>query len=126
MTVDAEKRRAYKAEWRRQHPEAGKRYYQENKEAFKARARRSRWMREYGLTEADYARMLADQNGVCAICGGTDPGDGRYGFFSVDHDHATGKIRGLLCSICNTTLGKFKDDASRFDRAAAYLRSRTC
>lgn len=83
------------------------------------------WMRNYGITREDYNRMLAEQVGKCAICGG-DPEGGRasrlpVAAFHVDHDHETGKVRGLLCAHCNTGLGKFKDDPARMRAAAGYL-----
>ena len=65
----------------------------------------------YGISLEDYDRMLESQGGGCAICGGP-PGKGRGGplnFFCVDHDHQTGRVRGLLCIDHNTGLGRFDD-----------------
>lgn len=61
--------------------------------------RRSHLMVTYGITLEDYDRMLAAQGGACKACGSTSPGRRKH--FDVDHDHATGEIRGLLCSPCN-------------------------
>jgi len=69
----------------------------------------------------EYARLLAEQGGGCAICGGRELGRCRH--FSVDHDHATGFVRGLLCNNCNRAVGLFGDDHALLDRAAQYLRS---
>lgn len=72
---------------------------------------RSHWAavkRKYGLTKNDYAGMLLAQHGVCAICGGPEKTK-KHGRFSVDHCHATGKVRALLCSRCNLVLGKLED-----------------
>jgi len=74
----------------------------------------------FGITLAQYTEMLARQRGACAICGATSPGP-RNARFAVDHDHATGKVRGLLCSPCNLAIGMFRDDADLIDQAAAYL-----
>jgi hypothetical protein len=74
----------------------------------------------YGITLADYDRMLVDQAGRCAICGTTDPG-GRLKVWSVDHCHNSNKVRGLLCRRCNMGLGYFKDDTDRLLGAVAYL-----
>lgn len=77
---------------------------------------------KYGMTIEDYDRMFAEQNGGCAICGGTPT---RTEHLHVDHDHETGRIRGLLCDSCNLGLGKFRDDPDVLAKAAAYLRSTT-
>lgn len=74
--------------------------------------------RKYGITMEQYTAMLAAQGGVCAICGG---GDGSRRL-AVDHCHATGKVRALLCASCNTSLGRLGEDPVVLERAAAYLR----
>lgn len=83
--------------------------------------RRERTMQSYGLSGWDeYERLLAAQGGVCAICGvDSCP---RYGRLSVDHDHATGAVRGLLCHACNIMLGSARDRISTLQRAAQYLK----
>ena len=73
----------------------------------------------YGLTEKDYDSMLSKQGGVCAICGRM-PTEGHP--LHVDHDHASGAIRGLLCKQCNTGLGNFQDQIALLSRASDYLR----
>lgn len=72
---------------------------------------------KYGITNQDYSILLNNQNGVCAICG-EDPGDRRL---SIDHDHQTGRIRGLLCRNCNSGIGLLKDNAQILARASHYL-----
>lgn len=79
---------------------------------------------QYNLTAGQMTAMLAEQGGGCAICRTTDPG-GRHGAFHVDHDHATGTVRGLLCSDCNFGLGKFKDDPVSLQAAIDYLARQT-
>lgn len=80
-------------------------------------------LKRYGLTVETYDAMLASQHGACAICGSTDP-KGRKGspFFVVDHDHATGAVRGLLCAPCNSGLGLLMDSTEILEKALAYLR----
>jgi len=75
--------------------------------------------RLYGVTPEIYERMLAKQNGKCAICGTTSPGKNKS--FSVDHCHSTGLVRGLLCSNCNALLGYAKDKQSVLLAAVTYL-----
>lgn len=75
-----------------------------------------------GLTVADYDRMLAEQGGRCAICGADRPGAGRTGRWPVDHDHVTGRVRGLLCHPCNRAIGLLRDLPEVADAVAAYLR----
>jgi hypothetical protein len=71
----------------------------------------------FNLTEEDYEAMLAYQNGKCAICV-RPPGKNRL---AVDHEHATGLIRGLVCWSCNRGLGYWADSIDRLAYAAAYI-----
>jgi len=80
--------------------------------------RESYLKRKYGITLADYARMLEAQNGVCAICGEPRPDERTL---HVDHDHESGAIRGLLCFRCNNALGDLREEYELFRRAADYL-----
>jgi hypothetical protein len=66
-----------------------------------------------GISEKEYADMLADQEGCCAICRDVC-GTGRR--LAVDHDHSSGRIRGLLCFRCNTSLARYEQYAQQFTR----------
>ena len=68
-----------------------------------------------GITEAEYSALLEGQGQRCAICG-KQCGTGRR--LAVDHDHQTGRVRGLLCFRCNTSLARYEEYAAQF---AAYL-----
>ena len=57
--------------------------------------------RRYGIGEKEFQELLAEQGGVCAICGAPDPQH-------LDHDHRTGWVRGILCFNCNGGLGQFQ------------------
>lgn len=82
--------------------------------------RRSKFKKQYGISLEQYAEMLENQGGGCAICGATKPSE-RTKYFAVDHCHSTGKVRGLLCSKCNRGLGLFNDKPERLKAAAKYL-----
>ena len=75
----------------------------------------------YQITLERYNAVLAEQGGVCAICRKFEVTK-RTNRLVVDHDHATGKIRGLLCHRCNCGLGYLKDDPVLIERAGEYLR----
>lgn len=68
-----------------------------------------------------YDDLLAAQKGRCAICGTTNPGY-KHKKFALDHCHATGNVRGLLCFQCNNAIGQFRDDPELVELALAYLR----
>jgi hypothetical protein len=78
-------------------------------------------LKMYGISIEDYNRMLVAQGGKCAICESESTGAKGKMFFAVDHDHITGKIRGLLCVYCNQGIGNLKDDSDLLRRAASYL-----
>ena len=69
-------------------------------------------LRKYGLTQGDHDEMVESQNGQCMICNTDQPGT-QSGCWPVDHDHATGRVRALLCSACNAGLGLSVDDPAR-------------
>jgi hypothetical protein len=69
---------------------------------------------KYGITLDEWAAMVLESGGRCAICKDEQP-------LVVDHDHATGKIRGMLCQTCNLVLGQFGDDQPRILAALTYL-----
>ena len=75
-------------------------------------------IRRYGIDVEDYERMLEEQNGGCYICGKV-PEDNRA--LDIDHDHATGKVRGLLCSNHNRALGLLNDDVVLMLKSVEYL-----
>lgn len=73
----------------------------------------------YGLTEEQYDAMFSGQGNGCAICHSPDP---RGSHWHIDHDHTTGRVRGILCSFCNPAIGYMADDPDRLIAAAEYLR----
>jgi hypothetical protein len=111
-----------------------RRYHQEHREVKLARSRS--WVRanperqkfhqwkhylgkKYGVTPADYAALMVAQDGRCAICLTSDPAP--WDQLSVDHDHETGRVRGLLCMRCNSCLGYVQDSPDLLRKAVRYL-----
>jgi peptide methionine sulfoxide reductase MsrB len=77
--------------------------------------RHYRLKHKYGIGAADVDRMIAEQGGKCPICR-------KRAAVHVDHDHATGKVRAIVCEMCNGGLGQFKDNPETIRRAIAYIR----
>ena len=76
----------------------------------------------YGITDNDYHAMLAKQGGGCAICKTIFPNNGRgNAYFDVDHNHSTGKVRGLLCRDCNVTVGVIEKKTEKIKLIYEYL-----
>mgnify|MGYP003565624157 CR=1 FL=1 len=99
-------------QWRKDNPHKQKEYSR----------KRGRWWIEsrYGITQKEWQEKFDEQEGRCALCGTDDP-KGNHGVFHVDHCHATGKVRGLLCDTCNRGLGFFYDDVELLQAAKEYL-----
>ena len=121
--VNKEKIHAQQKAWRDLNPEMvaaqNRSAKQKNPESY-YKSQLKNQLRKYGITLDDYNQMLDDQDGVCAICQNECPTGRRL---SVDHDHETGEVRGLLCHGCNLGLGAFKDSVRGLQRAIQYLES---
>jgi len=131
---EAAARREYYAKNPEKHCEATRKWCRDNPEQHAATKRK--WCRKnpdkiaahhrkanYGLTDGDFKNLLELQQGGCAICGFVFPiitGDRKVSPH-VDHCHTSGKIRGLLCSGCNTVLGRAKDSVHILEKAIQYL-----
>ena len=102
--------------WQRENPERVEATMDRFKAAGKRTVsnRKSHLKRKYGLTLEAFDELLASQGGGCAICGKPDADN-------VDHDHTTGRVRGILCWDCNIAIGKFADDQDRLAAAMTYL-----
>jgi hypothetical protein len=102
--------------WQRENPER----VRANMDRFRASGkkkvadRKSHLKRKYGLTLEAFDALLASQGGGCAICGKADVDN-------VDHDHVTGRVRGILCFNCNVAIGHVAEDEDRLGAAMAYL-----
>jgi len=85
---------------------------------------RCRLQKEYGIDEEEYDKMFDRQNGVCAICGKPESrlhSSGKVTKLCVDHDHDTGRVRGLLCHRCNTVIGML-NSVELLDKAKSYIK----
>ena len=87
----------------------------------RANAHTAHVQRTYGITGDEYLELKRSQGGLCALCGPWTGRNGRYVSLSVDHNHKTGEVRGLLCRTCNRVLGFWRDNPEVFIRAAEYL-----
>jgi len=106
-------------QWNRENAEHRQVYMEEYKRSGRKRVadRKSHLKRTFGITEADYERILSSQGGGCAICG--RPPGGRK--LHVDHDHDSGEVRGLLCFACNVAIGHLRDDPMIAIKLLDYL-----
>jgi hypothetical protein len=123
--LNAEQRIAARArEQKYQRSEKGKanarRYYLNNKERVDRRTYDNLLKKTYGITIEDYNKMFEEQKGCCAICGRHQSEEKKR--LHTDHDHATGKVRGLLCVKCNNLLGQAKDSIEILELSIEYLK----
>jgi Recombination endonuclease VII len=100
--------------------EQQKAWQKENRDRKRAYDKASSLKRTYGISKQKFDEMVEAQDHKCAVCGSSEPG-GR-GTWKVDHCHASGAVRGLLCNGCNVGLGYFKDNQDALLKAAAYLK----
>lgn len=96
-----DRRKQQKESWRKKNLEYHRRYYKTHR---------------YDIDYDTFLAEVAEQNGCCEICGNYKGFD-----LQIDHNHDTGKYRGLLCTKCNTGLGHFNDDPVLLDKAKTYL-----
>jgi hypothetical protein len=75
-------------------------------------------MSRYNLGLGQWGRLFIKQGSCCAICRTNDPGAGEW---HTDHCHSTNVVRGILCSVCNTSLGGFKDNVVILEAAIKYV-----
>lgn len=115
-------------EWHRKNADRAKEYQKEwdkkNSEHRKQYEREYSYKKVYGLPQGGYQKMFAAQGGKCAICDGqeTSTRNGKIKLLAVDHCHETGEVRGLLCALCNASLGGFKDSIYLLSKAIEYRR----
>ena len=104
---------SYAANWYKRHPQK-----------YKQKTRNGNLKRNHGIIDDTFLEMLKKQLGTCAICRKPETlkdKNGNVRFLAIDHDHKTGRIRGLLCAACNLMLGKAYDNPLVLRAAADYL-----
>jgi hypothetical protein len=117
----------YQTQWMKAHPDSnsGNGWAKRNPERVMEKARALSF-RKYGITRQQFEQSWEKQNGKCGnpACDASFPKEmqSRRGHaLKIDHDHSTGKVRGLLCSSCNVTLGHMKDSKERLAGLITYL-----
>lgn len=123
-------RRSYYEKYRDKCIAASKAHYQENKSAYKLPWKRGYFKRKYGLSLDQIQEMISQQNKRCLIC------DNQFDLENivhkgprkmrpcVDHNHETGKIRGIICNNCNLVIGYANDNPAVLTNAIRYLQER--
>ena len=116
---DNEKRKAYHEKHKKKVAANRKQYYELNKDKIRSRM----LLKLYGIDSEEYDRLLQLQDGTCAICKQPETHKlrGKIPPLSVDHNHDTGGVRGLLCNTCNRAIGFFHDDHKLLKEAAWYV-----
>lgn len=102
-------------------PEASREYARKRRSVMSDQLKVTRKLAKYGITEETYNVLLAQQGGRCAICKQIPVPDSLKRTLVIDHCHATGTVRGLLCQRCNMGLGLFSDSVQKMSSAIGYL-----
>jgi Recombination endonuclease VII len=118
--ADPARAKARVKQWQQENADRVNTYWRKRRQEpeVKRREREAYLKRKFGISLDEYDAMLAEQGGVCAVCF-REPTPGIS--LHVDHDHETGRIRGLLCFRCNNALGDLEDDPALLRSAARYL-----
>jgi len=115
---EAARGRAYRASHKKEEGARDRAYRAFHKKEEAVSSRTGHLKRKYGLTAEMFKTMLTGQGGVCAVCKTTNWG---HAGPTVDHNHKTNKVRGILCNGCNSVLGHSKEDPRRLRAAIKYL-----
>ena len=124
--ANREKKNAVAREWKEKNKDRLPQLSKQYRERFRDKVflvNRKFTHKKYGISQDIFDAMFESQRGLCAICNlpETKLIRGELVTMSIDHDHNTGKVRGLLCAKCNTGLGQFKDNIDNMRNAVKYL-----
>ena len=122
--LNKEKLLEYRAKYRENNKEKIKAQQIEYRENNPEKIRNHDLKSNHSITLEEYNKMLEKQNGVCAICGKKETdkiSSKKIKNLAVDHNHKTGKVRGLLCGRCNKAIGLFQDNLEHLQSAFKYL-----
>ena len=119
--------------YKRKSRPGGRQTHSECKDCFKARVTKRyqsdpdrindlRACAVYGITIDQLTDMRKQANGICQAC--ERPGEGQFKRLVIDHDHETGKVRGLICQKCNTVLGLVKDNINTLQNLAQFIKDK--
>jgi hypothetical protein len=117
--ANASRSRSYRAQHREEQSAYGRVHYQTHKQDLVKPKRANKLKSKYGITLEEFDALLEEQGGHCAVCDRTCEDGGQH--LSVDHDHRTGKVRGILCAKHNQALGLCGDDPNILIALASYL-----
>lgn len=128
---DDEIRRQKRREWYHRTKETRQQYHSAYQETYKLlpKVKETRRLqhvkRYYNLDAENYLQLVVQQKNLCAICNKPETNKNRHGDtrpLNVDHCHTTGKVRGLLCTHCNTMLGSARDNIETMLKGVDYLK----
>ena len=105
--------------WKNKPKDYSKKYYEKNKETYLREAPSRRRWTKYRMTEKQYKDLIKSQGNKCAICQ-NEFSNKRPNDPCVDHDHTTGKVRGILCRRCNVAFGMFRNSPFILKQAFDY------
>lgn len=115
-----EEKLEYQKQYKKNNRDKINKYRAENKERHLVWERRYQFKKKYGISIDQYQEMYDKQGGKCAICDTHQDNLNRK--LCIDHSHASGKVRGLLCNRCNSVLGYFNDNITLLENAIKYLK----
>lgn len=114
------------SEYNKSNPEKHKKYVYNWRDKNPDKTQHMYIIKEYGISSDQYKELLTKQNNLCKICKRPettiDPRNKKLRRLCIDHDHKTGKVRGLLCQKCNSMLGFFDDNIQILENAISYLK----